>query len=261
MRARFGWPLLAVLISLFPIGTDLYAAPPATEVDTSNVIEQFEIPNNGRELFSFVPGFLRPGLEWLNPFGDRAGLLLPVKLNGEELLFMLDTGAALNVFDRSLELGESQESATIEAADGSEIELPMFASPRALLGALSWLLATCPEEKLRDGMKPWEYAKQATELTEQKDPDALEAWLPPSRSVATTRKPCTGNRRFWISPSTSKNKVNASVSACDFIKPASRTGNHESVLSSPRRVRPARQRLDHRLHKEVIPPRRRFADA
>lgn len=34
----------------------------------------------------------------------------------------------------------------------------------AAYGELAWLLATSPDEKVRDGKKAWEYAKKAHEL-------------------------------------------------------------------------------------------------
>ena len=51
---------------------------------------------------------------------------------------------------------------------------PAEASPQQ---ALAWLLAVCPQDKVRDGKKALEYAKKACKLSNWQEPACLSAQL------------------------------------------------------------------------------------
>jgi hypothetical protein len=86
------------------------AAPPPSE--EKGVLERFEIARDGD------------------------CLLLPVKFNGTTYQFMLDSGAALNVFDSSLPLGEAINETEARGAEGS-VRVKVFAAPEATVGGLN----------------------------------------------------------------------------------------------------------------------------
>jgi hypothetical protein len=66
---------------------------------------------------------------------DGDSLLLPVTLNGKKYQFLVDTGATLNCFDRSLPLGEPRTTSRIETAAGV-VARTLFNPPDASVGDL-----------------------------------------------------------------------------------------------------------------------------
>jgi tetratricopeptide (TPR) repeat protein len=58
--------------------------------------------------------------------------------------------------------------------------------------ALAWLLATCPEEKVRDGKHSIQLATKACEITHWKSARELEIWRRHMRQRVNSTKPCTG---------------------------------------------------------------------
>jgi tetratricopeptide (TPR) repeat protein len=62
------------------------------------------------------------------------------------------------------------------AAAAARLEQALQLQPDSVdaLNDLAWLLATCPEAKLRDAAKSLQLAKHAAELTGKKDPGVLE---------------------------------------------------------------------------------------
>jgi hypothetical protein len=95
----------------------LMVAPTAAEgpkpaVDASLVRKQFDIARDGD------------------------ALLLPVTLKGKKYLFVVDTGANTNFYDRSLPLGRPRGEAMVAGADGP-VSLPLYDSPDTSVGGLS----------------------------------------------------------------------------------------------------------------------------
>ena len=67
---------------------------------------------------------------------DGRFLVVPIELNGQELGFLVDTGAAITIFDESLEslLGEPAEAIEIQTPAGIS-SLRRFGCPDARLGS------------------------------------------------------------------------------------------------------------------------------
>src|SRR5438045_6490262 len=68
-------------------------------------------------------------LSEFNVARDGDFLFLPVTLQGKKYLFLIDTGATWNVYDRSLPLGKPKGEVVVEAADGL-VKLPDRKSTR-----------------------------------------------------------------------------------------------------------------------------------
>jgi tetratricopeptide (TPR) repeat protein len=114
-------------------GAELPAAPPDPATDPQNIIERFDVSDNGKELLQLVPGVFRPFVERMELFGDRAGFLVPVRLGGKKYLFLLDTGASWNGFDQSLGLRKPKQTVLVNSF-GGKVSLQTFDAPQATLG-------------------------------------------------------------------------------------------------------------------------------
>lgn len=60
------------------------------------------------------------------------------------------------------------------AYDSAETALKLAPSDKETLNHTAWLLATVPEARFRDGRRAVEYARQADQIAEGKDPDVLD---------------------------------------------------------------------------------------
>jgi hypothetical protein len=98
---------LAVTLALLLLA----AAEPKPAREDKLVLEQFDVARDGP-------------------------LLLPVMLQGKKYLFLVDTGATLNIFDTSLPLGKPKATAETAGPDGP-ITAPLFDAPDATVGCLS----------------------------------------------------------------------------------------------------------------------------
>jgi hypothetical protein len=76
-------------------------------------------------------------LKQFNVARDGEPLFLPVTFKGRKYLFLVDTGATLNCFDRSLPLGKPKGELVAEAPDGPA-KIPLYDPPDAAVGG--WAL-------------------------------------------------------------------------------------------------------------------------
>src|SRR5262245_15073827 len=77
--------------------------------DDVNVVERFKIEKDGNTL------------------------LVPVTVSGKEYLFLVDTGATVTTFDRTLLPGKPTGETIVHGAEGDRA-LPRYDAPEALLG-------------------------------------------------------------------------------------------------------------------------------
>jgi hypothetical protein len=85
----------------------------------------------------FAPAKMLPDEVVMNKEAGRGGHLnVTVSFDGEELPFILDTGAPVTALDKSLEpkLGKSYGTASIRLADGVKQKTGIFAPPKLYLG-------------------------------------------------------------------------------------------------------------------------------
>jgi len=88
----------------------------------------------------FAPAKQLPAETSMNKDAGHGGHLnVMISLDGEELPFILDTGAPVTVLDKSLEpkLGKSHGTASIRLADGVKQKTGIFAPPKLYLGKTS----------------------------------------------------------------------------------------------------------------------------
>ena len=111
MRHLAIYPLIPLVASLGLI-RPAHIDDPEQVPDPQNVVERFKVAKEGD------------------------CLLLPVKLKGKSYLFLLDTGASLNVFDSSIPLGKPNGVHRVQTPSGP-VRLPHYAAPEASVGGLS----------------------------------------------------------------------------------------------------------------------------
>ena len=70
----------------------------------------------------------------LEPRADL--ILLPVRVDGKERNFLLDTGSTVSVFDRSLSSGAPVALVPVDPPSGPSVEKRLFAAPEASVGGL-----------------------------------------------------------------------------------------------------------------------------
>jgi hypothetical protein len=105
---------LLVLSSAFVLAAAARSDEPNSASNT-NVLAQFKIDENAKEI------------------------LLPVRLEGKEYLFKLDTGSSATLFDISLRDKLQGPKGTVKAETlGGTIEFELFDAPKAFLGPLSF---------------------------------------------------------------------------------------------------------------------------
>jgi predicted aspartyl protease len=106
--------MLLSLIALFLTSSELAAQQPRRAIDPSLVLEQFDVFNDGDEL------------------------VVPVTFGDKRYLFVVDTGAEITIYDKSLRscLGEPKSVDTVQAASG-ETTVEFFDAPDAFLGKLN----------------------------------------------------------------------------------------------------------------------------
>jgi hypothetical protein len=63
-------------------------------------------------------------------------ILLPVRVGGKELNFLLDTGTTVSIFDSSLSSGAPVAQALIKPPSGASVERDLYAAPEASVGGL-----------------------------------------------------------------------------------------------------------------------------
>jgi tetratricopeptide (TPR) repeat protein len=124
------------MVMLLARGAALRADTPAPDVDPKNIIEQFDMGGYDEAPLRFVPGIFRRVVESVaGLFYAEPGILLPVKLKGEEYLFLLDTGTVDTIFDLSLPLGKPKKKAR-SSSRNQGLDYQFFDAPKATLGRL-----------------------------------------------------------------------------------------------------------------------------
>ena len=108
MNKRVPGRSIVVSLLVFTV-TNAIARQPAS--DPGTIIEQFPVAGNGD------------------------ALLLPVKIDKREYLFLVDTGASFTCFDRSLLADKPKERVAIESLVGMT-SLELFDTPQATLGKI-----------------------------------------------------------------------------------------------------------------------------
>ena len=85
-----------------------------------------------------APAGLPGVVEQFNFDRNASLILLPVRFDGKEYLFVLDSGASTTIFDISLraKLGPARQTATFRTGD-QPVEMELFDAPNASLGRLS----------------------------------------------------------------------------------------------------------------------------
>ena len=109
---------LAVLLIVFPLSVSL-AEEPSGEIDSSLVIEQFDV------------------------FTDGDDLLVPVDVGGDRYLFSIDTGCSVSGCDTALRplLGDARGTKKITTPSGSTT-VEFYDAPNARLGKLDLRIST-----------------------------------------------------------------------------------------------------------------------
>jgi hypothetical protein len=105
-------PHLSSVLALLVVIGPSRAEKPRPAADAPLVLGQFEVARDGRHLF------------------------VPVTLKGTKYLFIIDTGATLTIYDRSMPLGKAKGEVAMEAVDG-RVQIPFYHPPDAAVGGLS----------------------------------------------------------------------------------------------------------------------------
>jgi Flp pilus assembly protein TadD len=98
-----------------------------------------------------------------------------------------DLAAARNDYEKAIKLRKRYPGALTNRAYLRQLDhdypgaiedyasaLRMAPDAHPTLNDLAWLLATCPDENIRDGKSALTYAERANQLTDNKDPDYLD---------------------------------------------------------------------------------------
>jgi hypothetical protein len=110
MRKRTRLSALALFSALLAVWASGTSATQPAGIDSKLILEEFAVARDGD------------------------GLLLPVRVNGKEYYFLLDTGAQYNIFDQRL-LGPKNGEATMDAF-GRDVTTSLSDAPEATVGRI-----------------------------------------------------------------------------------------------------------------------------
>lgn len=102
----------ALLIGVLASSTSVHGQGPAPAVPRDLIVERFSVSKNGD------------------------ALLVPVKVAEKRLLFLVDTGATVTLFDTSIRLGQPVGVFTGDGAEG-KVEVNLYRPPEAKIGRIS----------------------------------------------------------------------------------------------------------------------------
>ena len=82
-----------------------------------------------------------------------------------------------------------------EAVEDYNAALKIKADDDGVLNNLAWVLATSPDDNVRDGKRSAELGTQAAIAMSIKRLISLAHWPPPTRKPATSKKPASGRKK------------------------------------------------------------------